>query len=107
MTARAEDPLWADEQHDRAESWASVPAEVNESPAQLCRCGHARRGHHPLCNGHVGKFWCQCKGFVALVAEPECPNELDPVLCVWDDEVGAFIPEAGCPVHDPNEGPST
>lgn len=33
---------------------------------------------------------------------PECPNTTDPVLCSWHDDLGRFVPEAGCPLHDPN-----
>lgn len=33
-------------------------------------------------------------------SRPVCPNEDDDFLCVWHDDIGAFVPEAGCPVHD-------
>lgn len=31
---------------------------------------------------------------------PTCPNHDDPVLCKWDQAIGALVAEAGCPLHD-------
>lgn len=70
--------------------------------AGVCtNCDHPQDEHgtrgcaHP--RSRYDTCWCAVAG-----PGPECPNELDDVLCVWDDEVGAFIPEAGCPKHDPD-----
>lgn len=34
---------------------------------------------------------------------PVCPNLDDPVLCAYHPDLQTFVPECGCPVHDPDE----
>lgn len=53
--------------HDFVELCPNVddPVHDREELADVCVCGHIRGGHHRLCNGKVGKFWCHCRTFEA------------------------------------------
>lgn len=50
------------------DDWRGDP-NANEMGRDICQCGHVRAGHHRKCNGHVGKFWCNCREFVAVEAK--------------------------------------
>lgn len=64
MTARrADDPVWQEKNHARAENWRD--------------------------------------------GEAVCPNEGDDFLCAWHEDIGAFVPEASCPKHDPDPQPKS
>lgn len=64
-----------------------------EHLAQKCAdCGEQRSAH--------GWGSSTLRGTHAFIEQ--CPNADDPVLCKVQDD-GVFVPECGCPVHDPDE----
>lgn len=61
----------------------------------------------PECSGSGFETFRQavfgvCRLCCGTGVEPECPNRDDPVLCKYAPDLGKFVPEAGCPLHDPD-----